>query len=201
MATKPKKITVDLPFNVFSYEADHDYLLARWINFAGGGFQSRAGFLAQQACEKYMKAVLVQATKQYLQTHRLLDLAKECRMHHALFANPDVIADLTKFDAFEQVGRYGMAAKHDPLSVKTPHYQTAGFWQWTPSYLPSLDRFAFNTRRLLDFSKISFNDSLASILRQDNKTSMQKLWVGHPPIFEVLTRGNAYFTPPEQPDA
>jgi hypothetical protein len=55
-----KIVPTDLPFTAFSMEADRDYLLARMISFLGGGFHSRAGFLGQQACEKYMKALTVQ---------------------------------------------------------------------------------------------------------------------------------------------
>jgi HEPN domain-containing protein len=55
----PKLVKTEMPFWSFSKEADTDYLLARMINFLGAGFHSRAGFFAQQACEKYMKALMI----------------------------------------------------------------------------------------------------------------------------------------------
>jgi hypothetical protein len=60
-----KIIQTDMPFPVFSMEADTDYLLARLVNFLGSSFHSRAGFFAQQACEKYMKALSVQRDQSY----------------------------------------------------------------------------------------------------------------------------------------
>lgn len=51
----PPIIKTDVPFVVFSFEADADYLLARMIVFLGAAFQGKAGYFGQQACEKYLK--------------------------------------------------------------------------------------------------------------------------------------------------
>ena len=114
----PPIIKTALPFPVFSLEADRDYLLARHINILGAGFHSRAGYMAQQACEKYMKAVTVQASGDYLQTHQLILLAEHCAKIDPYFAAASTIKALKVFDEFEQVGRYGAAANFDPKAQK-----------------------------------------------------------------------------------
>src|ERR1700687_6065558 len=101
----PAVIEADFPFVVFSLEADRDYLLARHLSFTGHGFHSRAGFLGQQACEKYMKAVLVQERGKYLLTHQLFPLAEACAELDPFFAEEETKNTLRAFDSFEQVGR------------------------------------------------------------------------------------------------
>jgi HEPN domain-containing protein len=116
----------DKPFTVRSNEADKDYLLARFISLIGGGFASRAGFFAQQACEKYMKAVTIQAKGQYDETHQLAEIAKMCADIDPYFGDREIIKIRTLFDVFDQLGRYGAAAKFDPLAPKNPEFETAG---------------------------------------------------------------------------
>jgi HEPN domain len=84
MATK--LIKPDKPFWMFSMEADTDYLLCRMINFLGSSFHARAGFFAQQACEKYMKALTIQDRSEYTEINNLVELAKFCEPHAALAA-------------------------------------------------------------------------------------------------------------------
>jgi HEPN domain-containing protein len=91
MATKI--VPTDMPFAVFSMEADRDYLLARMINFIGASFHARAGFFAQQACEKYMKALTVQARSEYSETHNLIELAKLCESIDTYFSENSTISN------------------------------------------------------------------------------------------------------------
>jgi HEPN domain-containing protein len=97
-------------------EAHHDYLLARLVSFLGGSFHSKAGFFGQQACEKYLKALSVQHSKLYLDTHKLPKSAIPCQPYGPFFSEKETLRILEQFDIFDQIGRYGGAAKFDPLS-------------------------------------------------------------------------------------
>lgn len=193
-----------MPFSVFSNEADTDYLLARMISSLGGSFQGRAGYFGHQACEKYLKALSVQHHKSYAETHNLIALANYCETHYAFLKDARAKDDLGLFDAFDQVGRYGAAAKHDPLSKGTPlagfqtyptnDLQIAGAWIWTENHLKSLDRIVFNMRTKLDFEAIKYNDGLLSIMTENKLSSRVSLWDGPTPIKDVLMKNNDYFT-------
>jgi hypothetical protein len=80
-----KVIKIPQPFPVFSMQADVDYILARLT--IGGTFSSRAGFFAQQTCEKFMKALNVQHDGTYTETHKLLELAAACNAYGAYFSD------------------------------------------------------------------------------------------------------------------
>jgi HEPN domain-containing protein len=189
----PKTIPTDLPFHVFSLEADRDYLLARMISFAGGGFHSRAGFLGQQACEKYMKAFLVQESKSSVQTHKLLKLAEHCSRFNSYFVQDEARNALRNFDRFEQVGRYGAHANFDPLARQRQEVEIAGVMVWSEDYLRDLDAFVFRARGLLDYASVAFDDSLKSILQGNTRSILVGTWTGTPPLFDVLTRKNCHF--------
>jgi HEPN domain-containing protein len=96
MAT-PKMVKTDMPFPVFSTEADTDYILARIVHFLGGKFGSRAGFFGQQCCEKYMKALSVQHDGTYIETHSLLALATKCEVYGAYFSAAETKRVLEQF--------------------------------------------------------------------------------------------------------
>src|SRR4051812_26056718 len=115
----------NLPFPAFSSEADTDYLLSRMVHFLGGSFYFRTGFFDRQACEKYMKAPLVQETKSYIPTHKLLELAEACVLLDSYYSDPNTIRILKNFDYFDQVGRYGAASNYDPLAIDTQELKTA----------------------------------------------------------------------------
>jgi HEPN domain len=199
----PKTVKTDMPFAVFSMEADTDYLLARMINFLGAKFHSRAGFFAQQACEKYMKALSVQRDGTYAETHNLKELAVACEPYDPYFSADDTKRILEQFDLFDQIGRYGGAAKFDPLAKgKTaggmtmkvaPGVQLAGVSVWKGSYLHDLDAFVFKARSFLDFSKITFDDGLKSILERNRGSALMSTWAGKTPLRVVLTKNNHYF--------
>ena len=189
-----KTITTEMPFTHLSLEADRDYLLARFISFLGGAFASRAGYFAQAACEKYMKAFTIQEAKHYLGKHVLLDIADTCLPFDPYFGEPETRRVLQQFDKFEQVGRYGAAVKFDPLSARTPEMQTAGVWTWHQSYLSDLDAFVFKVRNLLRFDGQVGMDMLSAILANDNKNYFVATWTG-PPLLNVLTVNNRYFVP------
>src|SRR5579862_6210480 len=188
-----KTIKTDFPFPVFAMEADRDYILARHTSFLGVGFHSRAGLFCQQACEKYMKAVTVQARGEYLQTHQLLPLAEACSTIDAFFSEEATQSILRDFDYFEQVGRYGAAANFDPLAVQKEETQTAGVMIWKEEFIYNLDAFVFKTRGLLDYAKTTFSDSIAKILAHDKTDTLAGTWKGRPPIYVVLTKNNRYF--------
>jgi HEPN domain-containing protein len=198
-----KIIQTAMSFSVFSLEADRDYLLSRWINFAGAGFHSRAGFFAQQACEKYLKALNVQKDGGYFETHNLKELAAACEAYDPYFSSTETLRILERFDLFDQIGRYGGAAKFDPLSKGKsvggqsiqvdPGLQIAGASMWSDEHLDDLDGFVFKTRSFLDFSKIKYDDNLKSVLERNGKNILVSLWQGHPPIRIVLTKKNRYF--------
>jgi hypothetical protein len=206
-----KLINTDMPFPVFAMEADYDYILARLINFVSGPFSGRAGFFAQQACEKYLKALSVQQEKAYLETHKLRELAAKCESYGAFFSDPETIRILEQFDMFDQIGRYGGAANFDPRSKgipvggatlrTSPDVQVAGTWIWTPKYLHDLDGFVFSARALLDYGKAKFGDALKSVLSGNAASTSLGLWKLPIPLREVLTLNNAYFKTQAQPPA
>jgi hypothetical protein len=199
-------VKTDMPFTVFSMEADTDYLLARLVNFLGASFHSRAGLFSQQACEKYMKALSVQKDGTYAETHKLLELAAICEHYDAYFADPNTRRVLEQFDIFDQLGRYGGAAKFDPLARgKTvggitfqtgPGVQVAGATMWTGGRIGELDAFVWKARSYLDFKGKGngFSDSLDAIVKNDpRKSSHLAMWKFPVPLRDVLTFGNAYF--------
>jgi HEPN domain-containing protein len=199
-----KIIQTDMPFPVFSMEADTDYLLARLVNFLGSSFHSRAGFFAQQACEKYMKALSVQRDQSYAETHKLLDLAQICEPYGAFFSEAETKRILKQFDIFDQIGRYGGASNFDPLSkgqsvggvsIKVaPGVQVAGASIWTGKHISDLDAFVFQSRGFLDFEKARFGDSLNAILNNErSKSSHLAMWRFPIPLRRILTARNAYF--------
>ena len=195
MAHPDKIIWTDIPFTNFSLEGDRDYLLARFISFLGGAFSCRAGYFAQAACEKYMKAYTVQEAKHYLEKHALLEIADTCLPFDGYFGEAETRRILKQFDAFEQVGRYGANAKFDPLAVKTTQFQTAGVSIWHQSYLNDLDGFVFTVRGLLRFVDGGRMDMMKAILAEDTNNLFVGTWKG-PPLLNVLTAGNRYFLPP-----
>jgi HEPN domain-containing protein len=200
----PQKIVeTRLSFGAFTKEADTDYLLARMINFLGSGFHGRTGFFAQQACEKYMKALTVERTGRYSETHCLKELAALCVPYDAYFAEANTLAILERFDMFDQVGRYGGAANFDPLSKgKTvggtslaidPGLEVKGAFIWSVAWLDDLDGFVHKVRSLLDFSKAGYDDCLKSILDNKARSAVVTMWSGSEPLRQVLTRSNRFF--------
>ncbi|HVO95155.1 MAG TPA: hypothetical protein VMT22_20030, partial [Terriglobales bacterium] len=150
------------------------------------------------------KALSVQMDQSYLETHNLADLAERCSTHYKFLAEALAKDDLAKFDMFDQVGRYGAAAKFDPLStgkevggfrINAGDNELAGAWIWTPSHLHSLDRFCFNARGYLDFNGAGFPDAFVSILKDDKAHYFVETWTGPIPVREVLIRDNTYFSP------
>jgi HEPN domain-containing protein len=201
--TAIKPTPTDFPFAVFSMEADCDYLLARMIHFLGAGFHSRAGFFAQQACEKYLKAFSVQQTRSFLETHNLKTLAEFCEPQDSYFSEAETRKVLEQFDLFDQIGRYGGAAKYDPLSkgqtvarmqLGASGVKVAGAFIWTESFLQDLDGFVYKVRSFLDFKKIGFDDGLRSILERNPKSMILGTWQGKTPLRVILTKQNRYFS-------
>lgn len=200
-----KKIETDMPFPVFSMEADHDYILARLVSFLGGSFASKAGFFGQQACEKYLKALSVQHGKFYLDTHKLHKLAAACDSYGDFFSGKETLRILEQFDVFDQIGRYGGAAKFDPLSKGFSMggaslkigagVRVAGAWIWTPKHLHDLDGFVFHARSHLDFSAAKFGDGIRGILENNKNSSMLGQWRFPIPLRQILTTENNYFKP------
>ena len=190
-----KIVQTEMPFTAFSMEADRDYILARFINFLGGAFASRAGYCAQASCEKYMKAFTVQEAQHYLAKHNLMDIADSCAPFNTYFNETDTREKLGKFDAFEQVGRYGAHARFDPLSVQTDQLQTAGTWVWDDTYLRDLDSFVFTVRGLLHFDTCQGMDALNEILTGSSRNYFVATWKG-PPLIKVLTANNHSFAVP-----
>lgn len=188
----PKVVTTDMPFTIFSTEADRDYLLARAMNIAGSGFHARAGYFSHQACEKYLKAFMLQAAGEYSEGHKLPDLRTVCAKHDKFFDDREIVESLRIFDEFEQVGRYGAAANFDPGAKTTVDFKTSGVMMWSANYIDRLDRFVFETRGRLDFKKAGHADSFAAILNGD-KNTFGSTWNLKPPLPVVLTRDNKYF--------
>jgi HEPN domain len=191
-----KIVPTEQSFGVFTKEADTDYLLAR-------SFYGRAGFFAQQACEKYMKALMVERTSTYLETHNLKDLAGQCVPYEPYFADAKTLTILGRFDMFDQVGRYGAAANFDPLSEGKSAGDVAltigtdveleGAFKWEVAWLDDLDGFVFKVRGLLDFSKAGYDDCLKSIIEGNQRSAMMATWAGKVPLRVVLSKGNRFF--------
>ena len=154
------------------------------------------------ACEKYLKALTIQNDKQYAETHSLLDLASLCEPYDSYFAEAETKRVLEQYDMFDQVGRYGGAAKFDPLSkgksvggqtlVKGPGVEIAGAMIWTAKHLDDLDGFVFKTRSLLDHASVKWGDGLKDILG-DGTGLMAGTWEFPVPIKEILTFKNRHF--------
>jgi hypothetical protein len=191
--TKRKVEATDKSFVSFSSEADRDYLLARLLNFAGAAFHGRAGYLAQQACEKYLKAFSMYGLGEFAYSHKLLDLAEHCSELNPYFASPEALSSLKIFDEFAEVGRYGAAARFDPHAQKMPDMQTAGVYAWSEGYLGVLDAVVWNVRSLLDFEGYEGMDNLRAILERNRKQLFVHTWSLDMPLRVILTRKNAVF--------
>ena len=189
----PRIVETDKPFPIFSIEADKDYLLARAMNFAGSLFHGRAGYCAHQACEKYLKALSLQAAKRYLESHVLPDLGAFCEHQYDRLKEPIVQETLKLFDKYEQVGRYGAAANFDPQAQMQGPVVTAGVMIWVGASLQRLDRLVFEMRSLLDFSEFPGQDGLKAILDRDKTNFVGKGWNLRPPLRVILTKDNKYF--------
>lgn len=185
-------VKIDMPFTVMSQEADTDYLLTRLIHSFGMAFHPRAGYFAQMACEKYLKALTIQNSGVFADnTHKLLELSKLCEPYDPYFSAEETKRVLGQFDMFDQVGRYGGVAKFDPLSkgkrvggvvmTASPVLQVAGAALWTSKHLDDLDGFVFTVREKLDFVKIKWGDRFRQILESED------------PMKEVLIYDNRYF--------
>lgn len=177
---------------MFLLEADRDYIIARLVSFTGGAFGSRAGYFSQQALEKYIKAVSVQRSGKYIKVHNLKELAAHCAEFDKDFSDAGLIADLTIFDDFTEVGRYGGEAVYDPHAIKTPGMTTAGVWLWADEHRKKLDASVSKIRGKIDFSKINQPDYLQAILKGD-RTVVTDTWKFPIKLREVLTTGNDYF--------
>jgi hypothetical protein len=150
-----------------------------------------------------MKALSVQHNGTYAETHNLIELATFCEPYDSYFSDTETKRILEQFDLFDQVGRYGGAAKFDPLSkgktvggksmTVAPGVQIAGASFWSDSYLRDLDSFVFKVRSFLDFEKIKFDDGLKSILDRNRKSALMGTWKGKTPLRVVLTKNNSYF--------
>ncbi|MGL5167311.1 MAG: HEPN domain-containing protein [Afipia sp.] len=205
MSKHPKAIKPDFGPSVFALEADKDYLTARMINSLGQSLGSRAGFFGQQACEKYLKAVSIQFKGEYLETHQLSVLASHCEDVLPFLTEQAAKDDLSKFDLFEQIGRYGAAAKFDPLSkgksvggmdvTIDDQVNVAGMWVWTAAHVEVLDKVVYFIRGHLDFANMPYDDNLHSIVVNNERNLLVSTWNGPPTIYDVLTTGNSYFNP------
>src|SRR3989442_12632640 len=191
MSNKTTIASSDTPA-MFLLEADRDYIIARLVSFTGGAFGNKAGYLSQQALENYLKAVSVQRSGKYLKIHDLKELAAYCAQFDKDFSDTELLKDLTIFDNFAEVGRYGGEAAYDPLAIRTPIITTAGVWVWTDDYRKKLDTLVFKIRGKLDFSKINQPDHLQAILKGDH-TLLTDTWQFPIKLREVLAMSNDYF--------
>lgn len=192
MSSKVKTEKGDTPA-IFLVEADKDYIIARLISFTGPGFAGRAGYFAQQALEKYLKALLVQHCGEYFKSHNLKDLAAHCAQFDNDFIEKELIEHLTISDDFIEVGRYGGAASYDPHAVRTPEVQVWGVGFWREEYRAILDGLVFFIRGKLDIGKMGFADSLQAILKEDQANLLVGSWKLPIKLHEVLTAGNTRF--------
>jgi len=179
-------------FFIFLSEADKDYLLARHINFLGSSFASRAGFFGQAAVEKYMKALMVQREGSYLAHHSLVGLAKECLPFSEYFALAETLEGLETFEHFEQIGRYGAAAKKDKNRVDTPELQIRGAYVWADTYIHVLDALVAEIRGMIVIEP-TYVDALRKIIDGGEGLSLVDLWRGTEQIRDVLLRDNYSF--------
>lgn len=186
-------VRTDKPFAVFSLEADKDYLLARLINLVGAGFSSRAGYFAQQALEKYLKAFSVQVGQEYLKDHDLVGIANHISKFNPVFLKDEFIKKLKVFDNFREVGRYGAESGYDPLSKKTKGFQTAGVSDWIGTNIKILDELVFEIRKELDFGKAKFSDSLKAIQEGNTKDYLVSTWKLPIGLQDILATDNDFF--------
>lgn len=193
MANSTDFIKTDKPHSVFSMEADLDYILARLINFSGAAFSSRAAYFSQQALEKYLKAFLIQSEGEYLKTHDLIKLCNECSKIDKGFKGKKFIKNISLFNDFIDLGRYGGEASKDPYAKKTKEIETAGVVLWQEGNIFILDELVYRIRRRLDFQKIAFSDNLLAILRGDNSNFFVGTWKLPIKLKEILILGNKYF--------
>jgi hypothetical protein len=185
--------TAEMPPWMFAIEGDRSYILARLIYFAGGDFAGRAGYLGQMALEMYLKAISVAHDNTYKEIHKLLELAEYCARFDAEFTDKDLLDGLKLFDNFDQVGRYGGAAKFDPHAKKTDEFEVSGVVLSPSGTLEQLDQLVYTIRGKLDFSKSWFTNDLRAILTGDKTARIVAAWTLPIPIRDVLTTNNRYF--------
>lgn len=140
-----------------------------------------------------MKALSVQEAQKYTETHSLLELADTCAPYDPIFIDSNAREFLRRIDAFDQVGRYGAAAKHDPLRTSTEEFETKGVMVWLQAYRGLLDEFVFRVREKLDYLKIGYDDSLRSILSGNASSMLMGTWTGEQDLRDVLVRENDFF--------
>jgi hypothetical protein len=122
-------------------------------------------------------------------------LAGSCLPFNEYFGEQRTKEILELFDKFEQVGRYGAAAKYDPLARKEEGIETKGVMVWHVQYVLLLDEFVYKVRSMLNFNKKPGMDTLRRILSGDKNSPLETGWKG-PPLIQVLTASNNYFKTP-----
>lgn len=187
-------IKTDKPFQLFTDQADEDYITARLLTFCGNTMWHIAAYHSHQAIEKYIKSYLVQEKQEYPDIHNLKILGELAGEINDFFKNEEIKKLLELFDQFEQISRYGGFAKYDPLSNKTQNYTIVGGFEWTDSNIKQLDKLVFNIRGLLDFSSKPTLDSLKAILNDDKQIKFVKNWkLPRISIKEVLISHNDFY--------
>jgi HEPN domain-containing protein len=186
----------DDPFIIFSTEADRDYILARMLHYTGTAFITRTAFFANQALEKYLKAISVQYFKRYKNTHDLIELAAIAAEAQPYFTHPQLLKNLHNFNEYREVGRYGGAANFDPRAGKFQGRDAFGVLMWPENNLEILDGTVHRMRSYLEYNEHGLSDPLKAILEGNKSSQFSGTWTLDTSLKSVLTRDNNLFKDP-----
>ena len=139
-----------------------------------------------------MKALMVAHEGSYLPHHSLTKLAKECEPFGDYFSLDSTKEGLEVFEHYEQIGRYGGAAKKDKIRVDTPEIQIRGAHQWTGNHIHVLDELVKNIRGLIPVEP-RYVDAIKGIIAGKDGLLLSESWRGTESIRDVLLRDNFSF--------
>ena len=191
--SKQKIISTNKPPSNFLIQADTDYLVSRLLFICGAGFFNLSAYHSQQSLEKYIKAFTVQEANKYLMTHDLEMLRMTAVVYNNYFSSMELANDLSLFNVYDQVTRYGVEATYDPHCKKNESIEIAASWSFGAGSIKVLDRLVYKIRGLLDFDKIKHSDTLRAILQNQTNDMIVGTWKLGIPIKFVLTQYNDYY--------
>ncbi len=190
---KQKIITTSKPPSNFLTQADTDYLVSRLLFICGAGFYNLSAYHSQQSLEKYIKAFTVQEEHKYLMTHDLEELGRTAENYNNYFSLKEVKEQLSLFNVYDQVTRYGAEVTYDPFHKKNKSIEIAGMWSFGTNNIKILDRLVYNIRSLLDLNKLKHSDTLQAILKDQTSDMIVATWKLGIPIKSVLTQSNDFY--------
>lgn len=195
MSKKSDIITTEFSAFDFVDLGDRDYIGARLLYFCGKSLSRLSAYHAQQAIEKYLKALAVQETGSYLKTHPLVESANFIKEFFPQLVEDHFLDSLRELDTPEQIARYGPFSNFDPLSKKIEgKFETKDVFVWGGDHIKKLDEVVNKIRSLVNFEGNLDRDSLQAIYEGSSKHQIILEWkLPNLSIQDILITDNDFY--------